>query len=162
MQTQATLAQGAKSRPNAIKFAEIIFPHHEEDGERHRFEIKLFRSGGIVPERYGRAILHQIGQLADELRGATSATRGFAAEREEFLKLVESEKRSNEIVVRTPKMVVLTMEIFPERLARARARRIHLTLGCSRGDPIEHLCRKRVGALHVVESDGNGQMVFSS
>jgi hypothetical protein len=70
----------------------------------------------IVREFYSAGI---VSVFADERRGPGGALRRLAPKGEKLLELVESEKGSDEVVARTPEVVALAVEVFPERLGRA-------------------------------------------
>ena len=59
-------------------------------------------------------------------------------------------------------MVVQSVKIFPQRLARVQLRRIHTRLGSGCGNGVEHLLRESRGTLEEIEPDRDRQIVFVS
>ena len=59
-------------------------------------------------------------------------------------------------------MVVQSVKIFPQRLARLQFGQIHTRLGSGYANGIEHLLPQRGGALEEIEPDRDRQIVFVS
>ena len=59
-------------------------------------------------------------------------------------------------------MVVRSVKIFPQRLARLQLRHIHTRIGSGFANGVEHLLRERAVALQVAEPNEDRQIVFVS
>src|ERR1041385_5293086 len=109
---------------NAIEIREIILTHRQQNFERCGLEVETFDARWIIAQRGGRAVLDEVGKLFNECRGLDRARGSLAAEREEFLELIERQERSDEIVSCAPEMVSFAVKIFPQRLVRPRQWRL--------------------------------------
>ena len=68
-------------------------------------------------EGAGRAVLNQIGQVLDELRGTLPSEVVALRESENFLELVEDQQRDERLAGRIAQDVVAVVQEFPERFA---------------------------------------------
>src|SRR5262249_19925704 len=72
----------------------------------------------------------------------------------------EDEKRCDEVVARTPEVIVFPVEVLPKRFARKRQGSFHAGLIASFGDGGEHLLGERSRAVHVIQPDRDRKIVF--
>src|SRR6185503_20316705 len=68
-------------------------------------------------ERLGRAVLDQVGEVLQKLRGALAAEIVALRQREDFLELVEYQQRDQRPARRVAQHVVTVVQEFPQRFA---------------------------------------------
>ena len=75
-------------------------------------------------ERLGRAVLDEVGEVLEELRGALAAEVVALREREDLLELVEDQQRNERLARRVAQHVVAMVEELPQRFAGDRDARL--------------------------------------
>ncbi len=75
-------------------------------------------------ERFGRAVLDQVGEILEELRGTLAAEVVALRKREDFLELVEYQQRDQRLARRVAQDVVAVVQEFPQRFAADRHPRL--------------------------------------
>ena len=111
-----------------------------------------------------RPVLHQVGQLVDELRGACAAEVVALGEREDLLELVEDQQWRQGAAVGVAQHVAAVVHELPQRLTLDRGAGLRPSARCER--LAEHRLldllggRRRVGA--VVEPHVDRTIAFGS
>jgi hypothetical protein len=105
-------------------------------------------------QRLGRPVLHQVGQVLDELRRALAPEVVVLPEREDLLELVEDQQRRERLAGGVAQQVVAVVQELPQRLARdggAGTRPLPLALGGAE-DRLLDLLGGRRGLARVVDA----------
>ena len=111
---------------SAFEVREVVLAQRDQDPVVGAREVEPL--GGRVVlldprlERLGRAVLDQVGEVLDELRGALAAEVVALREREDLLELVEDQQRDQRLAGGVAQHVVAVVQELPQRLA-ARGRR---------------------------------------
>ena len=113
---------------HALEMGEIVFAQRDQDPVVAAREIETLGGGFVLLdprfERFGRAVLDQVGEILEELRGALAAEVVALREREDFLELVEYQQRDERLAALVAQNVVAVVEEFPQRFAADRNARL--------------------------------------
>jgi hypothetical protein len=100
---------------------QVILAQCDQDAIVAAREVEALDGGLVVVhlrlERLGRAVLDQVGQVLDELRGALAPEFIALREREQFLELVEDQQRDQGLPGRVAQHVVAVVQELPQRFA---------------------------------------------
>ena len=100
-----------------LEMRQVILAQRNQDPVIAAREIESFGGGFVLLysrfERLGRAVLDEIGQVLDELRGALAPEIVGLRKRENFLELVEDQQRDERLAGRVAQDVVAMMQELP-------------------------------------------------
>ena len=111
----------------ALEVREVVLAQRDQDAVVAAREVEVLGRRVVALdarlERLRRAVLDEVGEVLEELRGALAAEVVALREREDLLELVEDQQRDERLAGRVAQHVVAVVQEFPQRLAARRRRR---------------------------------------
>ena len=111
----------------SFEVGEIVLAQRDQDPVVGAREVELLGRGVVALdprfERLRRAVLDEVGEVLEELRGALAAEVVALREREDLLELVEDQQRDERLARGVAQHVVAMVQELPQRLAARRRRR---------------------------------------
>jgi hypothetical protein len=126
---------------------EIVLAQHDQDAVVLAVEVEALGDGLVLLEQRlelaRRAVLHQVGQVLEEVRRAPAAGLVGLRQGEDLLELVEDQQRHHGLAVGVEQNVVAVVQEFPQRFARHGGARLRPLAGC-RGGAQDRLLQKAI------------------
>ena len=106
---------------HAFEMREIVLAQRDQDPVVAAREVESLGDGVVAVdprlECLRRAVLDEVGEVVEELRGALAAEVVALREREDLLELVEDQQRNQRLAGSVAQDVVAVVQEFPQRLA---------------------------------------------
>jgi hypothetical protein len=123
-QPHAVLRDAGHRGLQRLQVRQVVLAQRDQDAVVAAREVEAL-GDAVVDVELGlqgawRPVLHQVGELVDELRRARPAGVVALGEGEDLLELVEDQQRCQRAAVGVAQLVVAVVQELPERLARLR------------------------------------------